>query len=93
MDHIPIHRLYEEAERAVENGDDPESSLDDQVIIRLLHWFKHDFFTWVNDPPCDYCGVRISSSPPPCHSFFNCIIRVCIVVVRQNGATRNSRAQ
>lgn len=58
MDHIPIHRLYEEAERAVENGDDPESSLDDQVIIRLLHWFKHDFFTWVNDPPCDYCGVR-----------------------------------
>ncbi|KAI7875016.1 concanavalin A-like lectin/glucanase [Lichtheimia hyalospora FSU 10163] len=56
MDHIPIHRIYEEAERAVENGDDPESSLDDQVIIRLLHWFKHDFFTWVNDPPCDYCG-------------------------------------
>ncbi|KAI9316425.1 hypothetical protein BX666DRAFT_1950459 [Dichotomocladium elegans] len=21
-----------------------------------MHWFKHEFFTWVTLPPCDYCG-------------------------------------
>ncbi|KAI8147306.1 hypothetical protein BJV82DRAFT_595041 [Fennellomyces sp. T-0311] len=52
LEHIPIHDLYEQA---LEN-DDPDASLDDKVIIRLMHWFKHDFFTWVNNPPCDFCG-------------------------------------
>ena len=27
----------------------------DLLLRRLLHWFKHDFFTWVNEPSCDSC--------------------------------------
>lgn len=49
MDIIPIQRLYEEAELK------GEGSLEDKVIQRLLHWFKTEFFTWVNNAPCDYC--------------------------------------
>ncbi|KAI8077639.1 hypothetical protein BDF21DRAFT_464092 [Thamnidium elegans] len=49
MDIIPIQRLYEEAELK------DEGSLEDNVIRRLLHWFKTEFFTWVNNAPCDYC--------------------------------------
>merc|ERR1719271_528929 len=22
----------------------------------LLHWFKHEFFTWTNTPKCEHCG-------------------------------------
>jgi peptide-N4-(N-acetyl-beta-glucosaminyl)asparagine amidase len=52
MDIIPLQRLYEEAELKLEGS---SGSLEDQVIQRLLHWFKNEFFTWVNNAPCDYC--------------------------------------
>lgn len=50
MELIPLQRLYEEAD------DELGGSLEDKVIKRLLHWFKNDFFTWVNNAPCDYCS-------------------------------------
>lgn len=52
MDLIPLQRLYEEAELKLEGN---SGSLEDQVIQRLLRWFKNEFFTWVNNAPCDYC--------------------------------------
>lgn len=52
LDLIPLQRLYEEAEeQIVERG----GSLEDRVIQRLLHWFKNEFFTWVDNAPCDFC--------------------------------------
>ncbi|KAI8640049.1 hypothetical protein BD408DRAFT_420387 [Parasitella parasitica] len=51
---IPLQRLYEEAEVSLEEQAG-EGSLEDLVIQRLLHWFKNEFFMWVNHPPCDYC--------------------------------------
>ena len=26
------------------------------LLKELLRWFKHDFFKWVNEAPCDECG-------------------------------------
>jgi peptide-N4-(N-acetyl-beta-glucosaminyl)asparagine amidase len=54
MDIIPLQKLYEEAEAKLEELEG-EGSLEDLVIQRLMHWFKNDFFSWVNDAPCDYC--------------------------------------
>ncbi|KAF9091444.1 peptide-N4-(N-acetyl-beta- glucosaminyl)asparagine amidase, partial [Mortierella sp. GBA35] len=50
---MPIGRFFEEAEAMA--GEFPDDNLDDIVIRRLLHWFKNEFFTWVNEPPCDSC--------------------------------------
>lgn len=65
MDIIPLQKLYEEAEMALEERDG-EGSLEDQVIQRLLHWFKNDFFIWVDNAPCDYCQSVIKSITEKC---------------------------
>jgi peptide-N4-(N-acetyl-beta-glucosaminyl)asparagine amidase len=54
MDLIPLQKIYEEAELQLEKSNDG-GSLEDTVIQRLLRWFKNEFFTWVNNAPCDYC--------------------------------------
>lgn len=28
----------------------------DRLLLQLLHWFKHTFFKWTNQPPCSTCG-------------------------------------
>ncbi|ORX53095.1 concanavalin A-like lectin/glucanase [Hesseltinella vesiculosa] len=48
---IPVHQLYENASAKSENDDE----LCDHVTKELLHWFKNDFFTWVDAAPCDHC--------------------------------------
>ena len=30
-------------------------SFRDQLLKQLLHWYKHDFFTWTNQPKCSQC--------------------------------------
>jgi hypothetical protein len=47
LDVIPIQQLYDEVE-----GDDVQ----DELVKRLLHWFKNAFFSWVDVTPCDHCG-------------------------------------
>ncbi|KAI8085906.1 uncharacterized protein B0P05DRAFT_26758 [Gilbertella persicaria] len=59
LEYIPLQRLYDEAEAILEQT---EGSLEDVVIQRLLHWFKHEFFSWVNNAPCDYCSSTQTKS-------------------------------
>ncbi|GJQ78291.1 hypothetical protein Trydic_g22132 [Trypoxylus dichotomus] len=35
--------------------DDLEVTIQDMLILELLNWFKNDFFTWVDSPPCENC--------------------------------------
>ncbi|GFW07441.1 peptide-N(4)-(N-acetyl-beta-glucosaminyl) asparagine amidase [Trichonephila clavipes] len=37
--------------------DDSDIGLDDLVILKLLDWFKNDFFKWMDVPKCNICGV------------------------------------
>jgi len=32
-----------------------------EQVIELLQWFKHRFFKWVDQPPCDQCGGSTKS--------------------------------
>ena len=36
--------------------EDDELDYVDHLVKELLRWFKEEFFTWVNKPPCDKCG-------------------------------------
>jgi len=49
---IPLAELQQKAE-----SDQEHSNLDfrDRLVLQLLHWFKHTFFQWVNEPSCDRC--------------------------------------
>ncbi|KAF8940626.1 hypothetical protein BGZ47_007683 [Haplosporangium gracile] len=58
-DQMPIGQFFEEAEAMADEF--PEDNLDDIVIRRLLHWFKNEFFTWVNQPPCTRCESSTTS--------------------------------
>ncbi|KAI8881403.1 concanavalin A-like lectin/glucanase [Backusella circina FSU 941] len=51
LDMIPIQQFYDEIE-----GEDDD--LQDELVKRLLHWFKNEFFSWVDVAPCDYCGSK-----------------------------------
>ncbi|KAA6423321.1 MAG: Peptide-N(4)-(N-acetyl-beta-glucosaminyl)asparagine amidase [Trebouxia sp. A1-2] len=41
---------------SVSMGEQPARQAEDLLAQELLTWFKHDFFTWVNSPPCSHCG-------------------------------------
>lgn len=32
-----------------------EFTMEDLLLSELLHWFKHDFFKWVDSPKCGFC--------------------------------------
>lgn len=37
---------------------EPDMPFDVALLMELLIWFKHKFFTWVDQPTCDSCGGR-----------------------------------
>ncbi|CEG37405.1 Peptide:N-glycanase [Plasmopara halstedii] len=49
---IPVDNLHERAQA----NPSPMASYRDELIKQLLHWFKHDFFTWMNEPSCSACN-------------------------------------
>lgn len=53
---IPLAALHA---RAMAAGGDPQRNplhFQDALLRELLAWFKHEFFVWVNNPPCERCG-------------------------------------
>ncbi|KAF2863416.1 DNA repair protein Rad4, transglutaminase-like protein [Piedraia hortae CBS 480.64] len=65
---VPLQRIYDKAQEdsefytaiAQSQGPNvkPEWGYQDCVIRALLHWFKEEFFQWVNNPLCSRCRTR-----------------------------------
>eukprot|EP01129_Flabellula_baltica_P000356 TRINITY_DN10381_c0_g1_i1.p1 TRINITY_DN10381_c0_g1~~TRINITY_DN10381_c0_g1_i1.p1 ORF type:complete len:840 (-),score=148.00 TRINITY_DN10381_c0_g1_i1:12-2291(-) len=49
---VPVEELKERAR----NNPARLPSLEDELIVQLLHWFKEEFFTWVNNDVCSHCN-------------------------------------
>ena len=41
-------------------AEDPAVGLEDCLMLRLIRWFKRDFFQWVNKPNCEKCNEKTS---------------------------------
>jgi hypothetical protein len=52
LDQIPVCALFK---RALEPSEQAEG-FELAFMRKLLHWFKHEFFTWTNAPRCEHCG-------------------------------------
>ncbi|KAL0079589.1 hypothetical protein F4703DRAFT_1875474 [Phycomyces blakesleeanus] len=60
LEYIPLQTLYEKAEEAAEEIED--TTVDDELVRSMMHWFKTEFFSWVDQPPCDHChGSTVGS--------------------------------
>lgn len=57
---IPVETLKKQAQERLDQKGIPaerrELEFKDELIRQLLHWFKNQFFTWVNAPKCSFCA-------------------------------------
>lgn len=51
LQHIPVDLLHQ---RARANAS-PMPAYQDELVMQLLHWFKREFFSWMNQPKCGVC--------------------------------------
>uniref|UniRef100_A0A673T5Z6 Peptide-N(4)-(N-acetyl-beta-glucosaminyl)asparagine amidase n=1 Tax=Suricata suricatta TaxID=37032 RepID=A0A673T5Z6_SURSU len=62
---IPVQELkrrsQEKFSRARKLDKGTNVSEEDFLLLELLHWFKEEFFQWVNDILCSKCGGRTKS--------------------------------
>ncbi|KAI5952259.1 PNG1 [Candida jiufengensis] len=52
---IDLPKIYENVEKREKENQNPNLRYDDFIVLELLHYFKNDFFKWVNSPSCT-CG-------------------------------------
>ncbi|EGW32864.1 peptide-N(4)-(N-acetyl-beta-glucosaminyl)asparagine amidase [Spathaspora passalidarum NRRL Y-27907] len=56
LDTIDLATIYMNVDKRENEPDkNPNLKYDDFVVLELLQYFKHNFFTWVNTPKCPNC--------------------------------------
>ena len=55
---IPWEELRDPIGKYSEDTDRLLDSSNAIFVQRLSRWFKQDYMTWVNNPPCDNCGNK-----------------------------------
>ncbi len=64
MSLLPLDELIGEIQEAqllnASFGDSTASLASEQDLLaqKLLHWFKHCFMAWTDNPPCQACGSK-----------------------------------
>jgi peptide-N4-(N-acetyl-beta-glucosaminyl)asparagine amidase len=64
---MPLGELRKEAEENFRHFGPAGGSVDDQLLLALLAWFKESFFEWVDSPSCIACRgstERLGHVPP-----------------------------
>ncbi|KAK6457292.1 uncharacterized protein RJT20DRAFT_145103 [Scheffersomyces xylosifermentans] len=57
LDTIDLSSIYENVEKREKESTNADLQYDDFVVLELLHYFKNNFFKWVNKPECPTCGT------------------------------------
>lgn len=58
---IDLEKIYsgvDKREAKTDGTTDSNLGYDDYLVKELLHYFKSDFFTWINKPKCPLCQVE-----------------------------------
>ena len=63
---IPVDRLKKAGEARLaaiktQSQGSVGIGLQDCVLLELINWYKSDFFSWVDAPPCDRCNSNCSN--------------------------------
>nr|XP_061838353.1 peptide-N(4)-(N-acetyl-beta-glucosaminyl)asparagine amidase isoform X3 [Nerophis lumbriciformis] len=63
---VPCRQLSSAAERKLKVAKEVDSECqlgkEDFLVLELLHWFKYDFFSWVDCLPCSHCGGQTQNT-------------------------------